>query len=75
MTDRRLVLDRIEGDLAVLVDGEGRTVSIPTPWLPDGLSEGQGLRLEPASVEEVVDEARDRLARLAAGSPEGDLDL
>lgn len=39
------VIDRIEGDLAVVEIAAGKTVTIPLAALPDGVKEGTVLRL------------------------------
>ena len=39
------VIDRLEGDLAVVEIAEGKTVAIPRTSLPEGAREGNVLRL------------------------------
>ncbi len=39
------VIDRIEHDLAVVEIAEGKTVAIPLTSLPDGVKEGNVIRL------------------------------
>lgn len=75
MKDTTLVVDRIEGDVAVLVDPAGRTVDLPADWLPVGVGEGEGVSLKPADVQQTLSEAQARLERLRREDPEGDLDL
>lgn len=41
----RLAVDRTEGELAVLVDDDGRTFDVPLAALPTGAREGSVLRL------------------------------
>ena len=74
MSQQLLILDRIEGDLAV-VDVGGRTVDLPTAALPDGAREGDSFLLSPAASDKLAD-ARARLARLSSsddGATEFDL--
>lgn len=44
------VVDRIEGDFAVVEVDAGHTIQLPLAWLPDGSGEGTHLRVmhEPA---------------------------
>ena len=39
------VIDRIEGNLAVIEIAEGKTVAVPLTSLPDGAKEGTVIRL------------------------------
>ena len=39
------VIDRMEGDLAVIEVAEGKTVNIPRTALPEGAKEGSVLRI------------------------------
>lgn len=39
------VIDRIEGDLAVIEIAEGKTVTVPLTALPNGVKEGNVIRL------------------------------
>ena len=87
---RELVVDRFEGDYAVVeVDGDG-TVDLPRWLLPRGISEGDLLRARVGEVEGVwrveieVDagetEARRKAAeetvrRMSARDPGGDIQL
>ncbi len=70
---RRIVLDRIEGSVAVLLDDEGEAVEVPRAWLPATASEGDAITL--AATPSTDDGTADRLARLRASDPGGDLDL
>lgn len=65
-----IVIDRIEGDIAVLVLGEHR-VELPLAALPAGAHEGAVLRLVLDESEEarILAENEARLARLRARSP------
>ncbi len=62
MSQQTLVLDRIEGEIAV-VDVGGRTVGLPRAALPEGAREGDSFVLSPAASDKLSD-ARARLARL-----------
>lgn len=42
---RRLVVDRIEGAVAVL-EGDDGTLDVPASWLPSGAREGSVLRVD-----------------------------
>jgi hypothetical protein len=44
-TERLYVVDRIEQAVAVLVDDQGRSASVPTDRLPPGTGEGVVLRI------------------------------
>lgn len=68
-----VVIDRFEGDLAVLVDAHGATADIPRAWLPDTAREGDAVALDTRPVD--LADAHARLARLKASDPGGDLDL
>lgn len=88
--DRTFVVDRIEGDQAVLVDDAGPTVTVPRRALPAGTVEGMVLRVpvgpdgQPAWSAARVDhaeaarrraEAEERLRRLRKRDPGGDIRL
>ena len=84
-------VDRLEGDIAVLVGDDGRQLDIPRRQLPkDGQREGAVLRVEineegePVWGHARVDreeerrriaDARERLRRLKATDPGGDISL
>lgn len=89
--ERRLVVDRFEGDLAVVeVDG-GEVVDLPRWLLPPGAREGDVVRLRTTAAEEgrrevtllldadatraARDDAARRLERLRARDPGGDVEL
>ena len=91
MDERRLVVDRVEGELAVVeVDG-GAVLDLPLWLLPPGtreadvvtvasISEGDGalrvtLRLDRAAADAARDAAAERLERLRARDPGGDVEL
>lgn len=63
-----IVVDRIEGDVAVLEIG-GRTVDVPLSELPAGVKEGDALTFQVAPADTTAAEAR--LARLRAKSNQG----
>ncbi len=67
-----MVVDRIEGDRAVL-EIDGRMVDVPLGLLPEGATEGSVLQfgLTGPAAAEVTDEAAARLARLRARTPQG----
>ena len=78
----RATLDRIEGDVAVLVV-EGRQQTRPLSELPEGVREGDVLDLETLRVDREatealraeVREARERAKRGKKKPPPGDFDL
>lgn len=81
MADTRvveLVVDRVEGDVAVL-EVAGTQVDWPLAALPDGVVEGQRMSFTISRVSSDTRqeaEARARLDRLRAkGPPPGDVDL
>ena len=49
ITERLYVVDRIEGTIAVLIDDDGRSASVPLERLPSGVEEGIVLRVILAS--------------------------
>lgn len=63
-----IVVDRIEGDQAVL-DVGGRTVDVPLSELPPDVREGTRLTFVVAPVDTSAADAR--LARLRAKTPQG----
>lgn len=67
-----IILDRIEGDRAVLLIGNER-VEVPASVLPEGCREGDVLKLasDPAAREALTKDAEDRLARLRERGPQG----
>lgn len=73
-----LVVDRIEGEFAVLTDGQTQ-VDVPLAWLPADMAEGWHLRVEfsrdaDAEATRRADIA-DRIRRLSADDDGGDIDL
>jgi hypothetical protein len=74
----RLVVDRLEGEFAVLTDGR-RTVDVPLAWLPEGLAEGAHLTVrfgvDPESEATARTEVARRIARLSADDDGGDFAL
>lgn len=78
----RATLDRIEGDVAVLVV-EGRQQTRPLSELPEGIREGDVLDLDTLRVDREatealraeVREARERAKRGKKPPPPGDFDL
>lgn len=71
----RLILDRYEGALAVLVDEEGTTFDVPAAWLPPTTSEGDGVHLTSVPVDDLREETEARLARLRQRAVKGPLKL
>jgi hypothetical protein len=81
------VVDRIEGDVAVVVSDDGRTFDVERRVLPKSSREGTVLRVEgptPDWATAVVDEterqrrldrAREDLKRLGDSDPGGDVEL
>lgn len=66
----RIVVDRIEGDVAV-VEVAGHTLDVPVALLPEGAGEGSVLTLVLAAQQDDAALA-DRLAALQASSDIGD---
>ena len=67
-----IVLDRIEGDRAVLLIGIER-VEVPAAVLPEGCREGDVLKFvsDPAARASLTKDAEDRLVRLRKRGPQG----
>lgn len=65
MPTRRIVVDRIEGDIAVL-EVNGQAVHLPVSALPEGAGEGSVLRLTLAA--STTRDAAARLARMQSSS-------
>jgi hypothetical protein len=65
-----IVVDRIEGDLAVLTIGDAR-VDVAVALLPAGAREGSvlGLMLMPGATDERLEAGEAQLARLRARNP------
>lgn len=62
---KRVSVDRVEGDTAVLL--EGRTeIQVPAAWLPQGAGEGAWLQLTLAADAGATDDARARVQRLTS---------
>lgn len=73
-----LVVDRIEGDYAVLTDGRTQA-DVPRAWLPADVAEGWHLRADftrdaDAEAARRADIA-ERIRRLSADDDGGDIDL
>jgi hypothetical protein len=68
----RIVLDRFEGDLAVLEVGDA-FVQVPRASLPGEAREGSVLRfvLDPEATAAALEDAEARLARLQSSTPQG----
>jgi hypothetical protein len=68
----RIVIDRFEGDLAVVELGDAR-VNVPRALLPEGALEGSVLRfvLDAEATSAALADAGARLARLKASTPQG----
>ena len=60
-----MVVDRIEGDIAVL-EFNGQTIDIPTSILPNGIQEGDRLRMILDSNPDELQTSEARLERLQA---------
>lgn len=65
----RAVVDRIEGETAVVLVGEGEsTIHLPVSELPPGAREGSVLKLwltvDRQATEEALEQARKRIQRL-----------
>lgn len=73
-----LVVDRIEGEFAVLTDGKLQ-VDVPLAWLPAGVAEGWHLRVDFARDADAEARLRAeidaRRARLSADDDGGDFSL
>jgi len=69
--EQRIVVDRIEGDFAVLEVG-GTTVDWPLSALPEGVGEGSALSVVFSIVETDLASATARLERLKKRGPIGD---
>lgn len=69
-----MVVDRIEGDRAVLEVGDER-IEVPVSVLPEGAGEGSVLSfaLDTTSEAAIRAEAEARLERLKASSPDDDV--
>ena len=65
MPSARIVVDRIEGDLAV-VEIAGQIIDLPVGILPDGAREGSVLQLTIANGSDA--DGRERLARMQSAS-------
>lgn len=67
-----IILDRIEGERAVLLVGNER-VEVPVAVLPEGCREGDVLKFvgDPGARAALLDDAEARLARLRARGPQG----
>ena len=74
----RVVVDRVEGEVAVL-EFEGGTGEVPLALLPPGASEGWVLRWlverDPDAEGERTRESANRMARLSADDDGGDFSL
>jgi hypothetical protein len=87
--ERLYVVDRIEQAVAVLVDDNGRTASVPTERLPAGTGEGVVLRIpfdngvpnwseamvDRAETDRRRDAARHVLEELKERDPGGDVEV
>lgn len=72
---RKVTVDRIEGDVAVLLDG-GAQVDVPRAWLPPGAGEGSalviGVELDPDAEAALRQRVEGAHARLTGGDPGDD---
>jgi hypothetical protein len=71
MPAQRIVVDRIEGDIAV-VELAGTTVDVPVALLPAGAGEGSVLTFSLAAAGTDASQTAARLAKLQAKSNIGD---
>jgi hypothetical protein len=62
----RVIVDRIEGGIAVLELGVGRTFNAPLCMLPTGTREGSVLTLSAVGFELDADETRRRTSQMRA---------
>jgi len=83
------VVDRIEGKTAVVVGDDGRSIDVPAADVPRGAKEGTVLRVEVtkgpidwsraqidnAERDRRLKAAREKLDRLRASDPGGDVEL
>jgi DUF3006 family protein len=83
------VVDRIEGKVAVVIGDDGQTFDVPVANLPKGSKEGTVLRVEmgkgsmdwsraqidTAERDRRLKAAREKLDRLRASDPGGDVEL
>lgn len=60
---KRVSVDRVEGQIAVLMDGR-QEIRVPSDWLPQGAGEGAWLRLEIAADAQTEAAARARVEGL-----------
>ena len=72
---REVTVDRIEGEVAVLLDG-GAQIDVPRSWLPVGAGEGAaliiGVVLDPEAQGALLQRVQDAQARLTASDPGDD---
>lgn len=66
MSRRSLVVDRIEGDLAVLESPQGVSYTLSVGLLPEGATEGTWLRVNLELDPEETQLARERVSRMRA---------
>ena len=71
-----IVIDRIDDEIAVL-EFDGQMIEIPSSVLPEGCKEGDILGFVRLDNSEILQEGKDRLARLTSMSNmgSGDIDL
>jgi hypothetical protein len=67
-----LFLDRIEGDVAVLILGESQEVKLPKSLLPSGAQEGEVLQLSLVRDPEATKKAQERVDKKRADLTKGD---
>ena len=66
MTERSLVVDRIEGDMAVVESPDGESYTLSAGLLPAGAKEGSWLHMKLEVDPEGTQLARERVAALRA---------
>ena len=74
ITVRKVSVDRIESDIAVLVT-ETATVEIPSAWLPSEAREGTVLHLALAPSTVDTEELANRIRALQSRQHSGDIEL
>ncbi len=88
-TERFYAIDRVEQHVAILVDDEGRSASVPVNRLPSGTAEGVVLRIpfetnvpnwsraviDPAETQRRRDSAQQILDEVSQRDPGGDIEL
>lgn len=78
MVERRVTVDRIEGSVAVLLDGDTQ-IDVPATWLPAGAGEGAALTVtlarDAAGEAALKDRIRGAQQRLVTGEGDDEIDI